>query len=53
MGGKKGTKALSTHACADLNPERLKYEMVFVKGEQPGYTDLEPTRKFIEKEGKA
>ena len=48
--GENGAKAIATRKWADLNPDRLKYQMVFVKGDQPGYVDFEPTREFIEKE---
>jgi type III restriction enzyme len=48
--GENGAKAIATHAWVDLNPDRLKYEMIFTNGEDVGYEQLKVTREFINKE---
>jgi hypothetical protein len=39
---------MATRKWESLNPETLKYQMIFVKGDQPGYADFDTARKFIE-----
>ncbi len=51
--GEKGAKAIATRKWESLNPDTLKYQMVFVKGDQMGHADLETARRFIEKESEA
>jgi hypothetical protein len=44
-------RAVATHAWADLNPDRLKYEMIFNSGDEVGYGQLRNVRKIIESMG--
>jgi hypothetical protein len=46
--GENGAKAIASRKWESLNPDRLKYQMVFVRGEQAGYAEVETARKFIE-----
>ena len=45
--GENGAKAMATRAWTDLNPDRLKYEMIFTSGDQIGYEQLQDTMKFL------
>ena len=51
--GENGAKAIATRKWESLNPDKLKYQMIFVKGDQMDHADLETTRRLIEKESKA
>jgi type III restriction enzyme len=46
--GEGGAKALATRVWADLNPERLKYQMIFTSHDYIGPGDAIDARKFIE-----
>jgi len=46
--GERGAKMIATQAWTDLNPDRLKYQMIFCSQDQAEYADLEKTRIFIE-----
>jgi len=46
--GEGGAKAIATHKWENLNPEKLKYQMIFVKQDVVSYEDFEEARKFIE-----
>ena len=50
--GESGVKAMATQAWTELNPDHLKYQMIFVRGDQPGHADFETAREFIRKESK-
>ena len=45
--GEHGAKALATRAWVDLNPDRLKYEMVFADGDEIGYDQIKQARQFL------
>ena len=45
--GENGKKAIETRKWVDLNPEKLKYQMIFVKQENVNHEDFEEARKFI------
>jgi hypothetical protein len=47
--GETGAKALATRAWAGLNPDRLKYQMIFVRGEAVENEPLKPVMDFLEK----
>lgn len=51
--GENGAKAIATRKWESLNPDKLKYQIIFVKGDQMDHADLEATRRLIEKERKA
>jgi type III restriction enzyme len=46
--GQDGAKALATRKWADLNPERLKYQMVFVKGQGIGFEQVKSVQEFLD-----
>lgn len=46
--GEKGRKAMATRKWEGLNPDRLKYEMVFAKEEVIGYDQTKAIRDFVE-----
>ena len=46
--GEKGVKAIATRKWESLNPDKLKYQMIFVKQEEVSHEDFEEARKFIE-----
>jgi len=46
--GEKGAKAIATRKWESLNPDKLKYQMIFVKQEEVSHEDFEEARKFIE-----
>ena len=46
--GETGAKALATRAWADLNPDRLKYQMIFVKRDEIGMDEVRPVEEFLE-----
>ena len=45
--GENGAKTMATRAWADLNPDRLEYEMIFTGGDELGYDQLHEPRAFI------
>lgn len=45
--GEEGSKAIATRKWEKLNPDKLKYQMIFVKQESVHHEDFEETRKFI------
>ncbi len=49
--GQGGAKAIATRKWESLNPERLKYQMVFVKGEAIGSDDLLKVKEFLDEPG--
>lgn len=49
--GETGAKAMATRAWAGLNPDRLKYEVVFTSSDEIGYDQLNEARIFIGGEG--
>ncbi len=47
LDGEHGLKAIALRRWVDLNPDRLKYEMIFAAGDSVGYNQLEPARAFV------
>jgi hypothetical protein len=45
--GETGAKALATRKWVDLNPDLLKYQMIFTRGEQIDFPDLMETREYL------
>jgi type III restriction enzyme len=45
--GENGAKAMATRKWVGLNPDLLKYEMIFTSGEDIGYDQGQPARTFI------
>lgn len=48
--GVSGSKAMEVRRWVDLNPEQLKYEMVFTPGSIVTPDQMEPVREFVEEE---
>jgi type III restriction enzyme len=48
--GAQGRKALAVQQWVGLNPERLKYEMIFA-GDEVAFNQLAPAKEFIEETG--
>ena len=48
--GENGAKSMAMRKWVDLNPDLLKYEMIFVRSEALGYEQINPSRVFIGKE---
>jgi hypothetical protein len=46
--GENGVKAIATQKWAGLNPDRLKYQMIFTDGDEIGYDQTKTARKFAE-----
>ena len=46
--GETGRKAVAVQKWVGLNPDRLKYEMIFTPSESIAFNQLEPAREFIE-----
>lgn len=46
--GARGRKALAVRAWEDLNPERLKYEMIFTRTDTVTYDQMKPVFQFAE-----
>jgi hypothetical protein len=46
--GERGRKALAMQKWADLNPDRLKYQMIFTSAEALGFDDVKAARDFVE-----
>ena len=51
--GKEGAKAMATRKWAGLNPDRLKYEMIFTSSDEVGHDQLKSARSFVAGEEKA
>lgn len=45
--GEEGNKAIATRKWESLNPDKLKYQMIFVKQDSVNHEDFEESRKFI------
>ena len=45
--GEQGLKAMALRRWVDLNPDLLRYEMIFATGESVGYNQLEQVRAFV------
>jgi hypothetical protein len=45
--GETGAKAVATRTWANLNPDRLRYEMIFTSGDEVGYDQLKVPRTFV------
>lgn len=45
--GEQGLKAMALRRWVDLNPDLLRYEMIFAAGESVGYNQLEQVRVFV------
>lgn len=45
--GANGLKAMALRRWVDLNPDLLRYEMIFATGESVGYNQLENVRAFL------
>lgn len=48
INGQAGAKALAVHQSTKLNPDRLRYEMIFVKDDVLTYEQSRDARDFIE-----
>lgn len=46
--GENGAKAIATHKWKSLNPDKLKYQMIFVKGEAIGSDDMLLAKEFLD-----
>jgi hypothetical protein len=46
--GEKGRKAVAIRTWEALDPERLRYEMIFTDSDTVGFNQMEPIRDFIE-----
>ncbi len=46
--GEHGKKAMATRKWVGLNPDRLKYEIVFAKEDTIGYDQIKRLRDFVE-----
>ena len=46
--GEKGRKAMAVKKWVGLNPERLKYEMIFTSSDSIAFNQLAPAREFVE-----
>jgi hypothetical protein len=46
--GEQGAKAIATRKWESLNPDRLKYQMIFVKGELVGSDELIQAKEFLD-----
>lgn len=46
--GENGAKAIATQKWVGLNPDRLKYEMIFTDTDEVGYDQIKEARKFAE-----
>ncbi len=45
--GEHGAKAMAVQKWTELNPERLKYQVVFTSGDEIGYDQITSARSFI------
>jgi hypothetical protein len=48
--GENGAKAIATQKWAGLNPDRLKYQMIFSESDAIGYDQTGTTRRFMEQD---
>lgn len=48
--GQNGRKAIATRKWADLNPEKLKYQMIFTNTDSVAYDQLAEARAFVDKD---
>jgi len=46
--GENGRKAIATRKLVGLNPDRLKYEIIFARADVIGHEQLQPVRQFVE-----
>jgi len=46
--GTNGRKAIAVRKWVGLNPDRLKYEMIFTPSDNVAFNQVEPARQFIE-----
>jgi hypothetical protein len=46
--GEHGKKAMETRKWVDLNPDKLKYQMIFVKGDAVGSDDTLLAKEFLD-----
>jgi len=46
--GQNGAKALAIHKWENLNPDKLKYQMIFVRGDVVGSEDLIQAKEFLD-----
>ena len=46
--GEEGNKAIATRKWESLNPDKLKYQMIFVRQENVSHEDIEQARTFIQ-----
>ena len=46
--GEHGRKAMAMKKWENLNPDRLKYQMIFTSAEALGFDDVKAARKFVE-----
>jgi hypothetical protein len=46
--GETGRKAIAVQQWVGLNPDRLKYEMIFTSSDSVAFNQLEPAKRFIE-----
>lgn len=47
--GEQGRKAMATRKWADLNPDRLKYQIIFTAGDTVGHDQTQEAREFVTK----
>lgn len=45
--GEAGRKALAVRGWTELNPDRLKYEMIFTDGDSVAFNALDPVKAFV------
>ena len=48
INGEKGRKAMALRQWEKLNPDRLKYQMIFVDGNEVLHNDTQAARQFVE-----
>jgi hypothetical protein len=46
--GENGAKAIATRKWEGLNPDQLKYEVIFTSGDKVGYDQVRNVRRFLE-----
>jgi type III restriction enzyme len=46
--GENGRKAMATRKLVGLNPDRLKYQIIFARADVIGHEQLQPVRQFVE-----
>jgi len=45
--GENGRKAMATRKLVGLNPDRLKYQIIFARADVIGHEQLQPVRQFV------